>query len=147
MAATAFDSAQPRPVEQVDYRRLLWVAPLAAVVAAIVNAIIFALADAAGLFPDDVLLTSGQPMGLGPVVSVTIIGVVGAVIVYALIGRFSRRPIRLFTIVAAVVLVLSFASPLSIPGAGAGYIAALELLHITTAAIAVGLLTRLARKA
>lgn len=151
MASTALNSAPAQPSEQIDYRRLLWVAPLAAAVAAVVNAIIFLIADAAGLFPDDVLLANGQAINVGAVVSLSIVGVVGAAIVYALTGRLSgrvtRRPIRLFTIIAAVVLILSFASPFLVPGAGAGYIATLELLHVTTAAIAVGLLTRLARGA
>lgn len=144
MTATAFNTTRPHPASQVAYRRLVWVAPLAAVVAAVVNAIIFALVNAAG---SDVLLASGQALGLGPVVFRSIVGGAGAALVYALLGQVARRPIRLFAIVAAVVLVLSFAMPFAIPGAGAGYIAVLNLLHVTTAAIAVGMLTRLARLA
>src|SRR4051812_20315523 len=47
------------------------------------------------------------PLGWGPPVVFTIMGVLGAVIVFALIARFSKRPIRLFRIIALVVLVLS----------------------------------------
>ena len=135
-------TSSARPIERVAFNRLLWVGPLTILAAIVANVIIQQIAVTV-LQPDPLFI----PLTLIAPIVFTFVGVLGAVIVYALIGRFSRRPIRLFTIVAAVALVLSFASPLSIPGAGAGYIAVLELLHITTAAIAVGLLTRLARKA
>jgi Family of unknown function (DUF6069) len=75
-----------------------------------------------------------------------------AAIVYVLIGRFSKRPIRVFRIVAVVALVLSFASPIS-----AAYVFPLSdapdvitvvfllAMHVVAAIITIGLFTTMAR--
>ena len=147
MATSAIATSQPQPAERIDYRRLLWVAPLAAAVAAIANLALYFIADALGAFPDGILLPNGQTMGPAPVISTSVIGVIAAAIVFAVLGRFSARPIRLFRIVALVALVLSFASPFGIAGAGAAYIGTLLLMHVVAALAAIGFFTTLARKA
>ena len=147
MATTAVATSRPQPAERIDYRRLLWVAPLAAAVAAIANLALYFIADALGAFPDGILLPNGQTMGPAPVLSTSVIGVIAAAIIFAVLGRFSARPIRLFRIVALVALVLSFASPFGIAGAGGTYIGALLLMHVVAAFVAVGFFTTLARKA
>ena len=64
----------------------------------------------------------------------------------ALLGRFTKRPLRTFTIVAAVVFVLSLYTPFSIPGAPFAMILALELMHLVVAVIVVAVLTKLGRR-
>ena len=72
--------------------------------------------------------------------------VVRATIMYfAIVALLARRPIRTFRIVAAVVLVLSFATPLTIPGTPLSMILTLELMHVVAAVIIAGMLTMLAR--
>ena len=80
-------------------------------------------------------------------IGVTVMGVVAAAIVFAVLGRFSARPIRLFPIVALVALVLSFAPTFGIAGAGTAYIGTLLLMHVVAALAAIGFFTTLARKA
>ena len=87
-----------------------------------------------------------EPLGLSAVLFASVTGAVSAAIVFALVGQFSRRPIRAFRIVAAVVLVLSFATPLTIPGAPLSMVLTLELMHVVAAACSVGALTTLARE-
>ncbi len=87
----------------------------------------------------------GQPLTLAPVIISSVIGAVAATGVFAAIGWFVRRPIRLFRIVAAITLILSFVSPFSLPGAPAGMILSLELMHIIAAAIIVWALATLGR--
>jgi len=136
-----------RQLERVDYGKIWWVTLVAAGVAAVINAIIFIIGDALGAFPKTVLLPSNnEPLSLGAVIFISIVGVIAGGIVFAVIGRFSRRPIRLFTIVALVFLVLSFSSPFSIPNAPAGYIIALLLMHVVAGLATIGLLTTLARR-
>ncbi len=149
MVTTTTGTAQPQPLasEGVDYRRLLWAAPLAAVVAAVANAILYFIGDALGAFPDSVTVAGDRPMSVAPVIISSIVGVLGGAAVSALIGRFARRPISVFRVVAGVVLLLSFAQPFFIAGAGFGYRAGLILMHVVAAAIAVGMLTTLARRA
>src|SRR5262245_28091751 len=96
-------ASAPLAEERVSWRRLLWVGPLAIVASVIANQIIHFVALALlNISPDF------PPLMIGPPIMFTIIGVLGAVIVYAIIGRLSRRPIRLFRAIALIVLVLSF---------------------------------------
>jgi hypothetical protein len=89
---------------------------------------------------------AGLTMGWGPVVLFTTLGAVGATIVYGVITRYSHRPTRTFTIVAAVVLVLSFGAFLAplpvLSGAPSAAFATLAVMHVTAAATSVGVLRR-----
>lgn len=148
MATSALNPAQPAPSERVDYRRLLWVAPLAAILAAVANAILYFIADALGAFPASVLVPgANQPLTVGPIIFSSLGGTLAGAVVFAIIGRFARRPVSTFRVVAAIVLVLSFAQPFLIPDADFGYRAWLIAMHIVAGVIAIVLLTTLARKA
>jgi Family of unknown function (DUF6069) len=86
-------------------------------------------------------------LDLGPTVMFTVIGVAGAVVVFGLISRFSRRPVRLFRWVALVVLVISLIPDVlvapSIPGATIPGVLTLMIEHVASWAVAVTLLPRL----
>jgi hypothetical protein len=121
------------------------VATLAAAVAAVVvNVILRALAVA--LF--DIPQPEFEPLQLRAVVVSTASGVVAAGVVFAVVARFARDPVRVFVIIAAVALVLSLWAPISLgladppenPGTDAGSIGTLIVMHVVAAAIAVGAL-------
>jgi hypothetical protein len=129
--------------------RLPAVALLAALAAAVVNAGIYFAALGLGLIPEDLPVpTPGgeQPLTVVPVVVGSATGAIGAAVVFAVIGLFSRRPVGLFRIVSVAALVLSFASPLTIPGAPLSMVLSLEAMHVAAWAVIVGLLTVLARR-
>ena len=152
MATMTTPGTQPRSAtdrERLALGRLWWAAPLAAAAAALANAVVYGIAETAGALPDSVLVespTGREPLGLSAVLFASAMGAVGAAVVFALVGWFSRRPIRTFRLVAAMVLVLSFATPLTIPGAPLSMVLTLELMHVVAAVFRVGLLTTLARK-
>lgn len=127
MVSTAISREQGQTDEGIDARRLLWAGPLTALVAAVANAIVFFLARAAGAVPDGYMMPNiNQALTLGPVVGATFIQVLLGAVVFALIGRFAQRPIRLFRIIALVVLILSFFQPiLLLAGAPASFLATL----------------------
>lgn len=131
--------------ERVAYSRLLWVGPLAIVAAVVANLIVRAVAVAA-LRPDPRFM----PLSLVMPIVFTTIGVLGATIVYAVVGRFSRRPVTLFRQIALVTLVVSLIPDLlllggGMPGASIATVAPLIAMHVVAWAIAVRLLTTLAR--
>ena len=90
-----------RPADRVAFNRLLWVGPLTILAATVANVVIQQIAVAV-LNPDPAFL----PLTLMPPIIFTVVGVLGAVIVYAMIGRFSQQPVRLFRRVALVELVV-----------------------------------------
>jgi Family of unknown function (DUF6069) len=106
---------------------------LVAVAAVVVNVLVSVAAKA--LFD---IRDAFEHIELRAVIVSTLIGVLGAAVVRALI-----RSDRTFVIVAAVALVVSLAAPLSVSDEGdAAAVGTLMLMHVTTAAIVVVGFTR-----
>lgn len=114
--------------------RLLRRGLLAAVLATVTNALLLMIASS--LF-GAVVVPPGEALSLGPVVVASAIGAIGAAVVFGVIGRFSRRPIRVFRATALVVLLLSLA-PIPLQGVAGPSAGALALMHVLAAAIVVG---------
>jgi len=124
--------------------RLPWRAGfLAAGLSALTNALIFALAVAAGVFAS-LWLRPDAPgeMFVGPIVLVSVLGALAGAGVYVLLRKWSRQPERTFAVVAGVVLLLSLAAPFAIPGTTVAQGLVLNLMHVVVAAFTVGLLLR-----
>lgn len=130
--------------ERVAWSRLVPVGLLTALVAAVANGVVYLVAAAAGAMPQEIVVNGQGPITLPMVATTSMLGAIAATIVYALVGWFARRPVRVFRIVAAVVLVLSFVPPFTIPGAPPAMVGTLLLMHVVAAAVIVGLLTKLA---
>ena len=114
-------------------RDLLGRTALIAVAAVVVNVLVSVVAKALFDIPD-----TFEHIELRAVVVSTLIGVIAAAVVYALI-----RSDRTFVIVAAIALVVSLAAPLSVSDEGdAAAVGTLMLMHVTTAAIVVFGFTR-----
>jgi hypothetical protein len=88
------------------------------------------------------------PLGVGPVVFWTIVMAVGAIIVFALIGRFVQNPIPLFIIVAFIVYIVAFypdclilfANPPYFPGTSFYSVGTLFSMHAIEAIISICIL-------
>lgn len=122
---------------------------LAAVIASVINLIVWALASAAGIsFAITPPEMPAPPFPLA-VVFATFVGVLLGTLLLTLMPRFSKRPISTWRIVAIVALVLSFGQPLLLttgmmPTAApveAGTILVLEVMHVVGGAVAIYLLT------
>ena len=87
----------------------------------------------------------------GGTVFFTLVPAVIAVLLYALLLRFTRSPERVFTVVAAVVFVVTLVPDFtlipSVPGVTAGQTAVLLVMHAVAAVVIVRMLTGLSRPA
>ena len=111
---------------------------IAAVAAVVVNVLVRALAIALFDIPE-----AFEHLELRAVIVSTLVGVVAAALVYAVIRRLANDPVRTFTIVAIIALLLSLAAPLSVRDEGdAAAVGTLMLMHVLTAAIVIGVFTR-----
>lgn len=112
---------------------------VAVLVADVVNVVITFAAITAGVAP------TLDPLSYGPVLLFTTVGVLGATVVYGLLDRFVAAPDRTFTLLAAVVLALSWVPDAlfvpAMPGGTAAGAITLAAMHLTTAAVAVAALT------
>jgi len=114
----------------------------AGVVAAAVNAALFAT----GLIDQSVVVPTGDPVSLGPVISLSLIpNVLGGLVLWGV--RRAGRTVRLFQIIVVVATVLSFATPFTLPGAPLSMILVLELMHVVAGAAAVFVTPRVAGEA
>jgi hypothetical protein len=132
--------------ETVDNRKLLQWTVIAAVLSAIVNTIVYFIAEAMGIFENVLVTMGGGSMAfvLPPVIGSSIMFIlVGGALMW-LIARFSQRPISIWRIVAIVGLILSLGMPFS-PNAFANapisFYVVLILMHIVAAIITIYLLT------
>jgi hypothetical membrane protein len=128
---------------EINLRKLWWVWPLT-VLASILGVLVVRVLAVALLHPDPMPIA----LGWGAPIMFTLVLVSGAVLVFALVGRFAKHPLRTYQIVSFIVLLLSFipdilyaSSPM--PGASWPTAIALMVMHVVAWAITVGMLTRL----
>ena len=119
---------------------------LGTVIAAVLaNLVVYYIGAAiVGYNPDFVVLATN-----GGTIFFTVIPAIVAVLLYAILLRFTRRPARIFSIIAAVVFVVTlipdFTYIPTVVGASNGQTAILVLMHVVAAVVIVGLLTKFAR--
>ncbi len=128
---------------RVTFRRLRWVGPLVVAIALVVNLLIRAISFA--LFKPSSAFT---PLGVAPVSFWSIVLGIGAVVVFGLVGRFSRRPFSAFLTIALIVYLAAFVPDLLIisinpppfPGTNPTGVGTLLAMHAIEAAITICLL-------
>ena len=138
-----------KSANSVELRKLWWVGPLT-VLAAIVGVLIVRVIARLILQPP---YAPGLAMLMIPIV-LTLVLCTAAVLVFALVGRFAKNPVRTYIIISFVFLVISFlpdiaAASMRMPGAGWPYSITLMIMHVVAGVITVLMLTRftLAEKA
>ena len=127
----------------LQLKKLLWVGPLT-VLSAVIGVLIVRILAVAVLQPNP------APPGLGWVLPsvFTLILCTGAVMVFALVGRFSKNPVRTFLMISSVFLVISFLPDIAVafapfPGAGWPYSITLMIMHVVAGVITVSMLVKL----
>jgi len=127
----------------IQLKKLWWVGPLT-VLAAIIGVLIVRAIAMLILQPP---YAPGLAMIMLPIM-LTLILCTGAVIVYALVGRFAKNPIRTYIIISSVFLVISFLPDIAVasapfPGAGWAYSITLMVMHVVAGFITVYTLIKL----
>lgn len=126
----------------IQLRKLWWVGPLT-VLAAIAGVLIVRVIAMAILPPP---YAPGLAMILLPIV-LTLVLCTGAVLVFALVGRFAKNPVRTYVIISSLFLVISFLPDLAavsapFPGAGWPYSITLMIMHVAAGLITVSMLIK-----
>jgi Family of unknown function (DUF6069) len=132
-----------KSANSVELHKLWWVGPLT-VLAAIVGVLIVRTIARLILQPP---YAPGLAMIMIPIV-LTLVLCTAAVLVFALVGRFAKNPVRTYIIISFVFLIISFlpdvaAASMRMPGAGWPYSITLMIMHVVAGVITVLMLTRL----
>lgn len=117
-------------------------------VAAIANTVLYLIASATGNMPETVLVQpANQPITLLIVVGVSVMTGLVATLVFFLLARFSKNPLRIFYIIAVIILILMAVPSFTLPGAPIGMIVFLNIMHIVEAVVLVSAFTYAYNKA
>jgi hypothetical protein len=106
-------------------------AALAGMAAAFINSILFVLFNTMGIIPDNVFVQENQPLTVVPVIISSIVPSLLAGVVFYLLCRYSNKGYRIFSTIAIILLILSFANPfIAIKSIPLGMGLALNAMHI-----------------
>ena len=127
----------------IQLKKLWWAGPLTVLAAIIGVLVVRTIAVAVLPAP----YAPGLAMIMLPIM-LTLILCTGAVIVFALVGRFAKNPIRTYLIISAVFLAISFLPDIAavsapFPGAGWPYSISLMIMHVVAGFITVFMLIKL----
>jgi hypothetical protein len=127
----------------VQLKKLWWAGPLTVLTAIVGILIVRAIAMA--ILPGP--YAPGLALLMLPII-LTLILCTGAVLVFALVGRFAKKPVRTYLIISSIFLVISFLPDIAavyapFPGAGWPYSITLMIMHIVAGFITVFMLIRL----
>jgi hypothetical protein len=130
-------------ISSIQPKKLWWVGPLT-VLAAVIGVLIVRSVAMTILPPP---YAPGLAMIFIPII-LTVILCTAAVVVYALVVRFAKRPIRAYIIISSVFLVISFLPDIAsvsapMPGAGWPYSITLMIMHVVAGFITVYMLIKL----
>lgn len=131
------------PASSVQLKKLWWVGPMT-ILAAVVGVLIVRAIARAVMNPP---YAPGLEMIMIPIV-LTVFLCTGAVVVFALVGRFNKNPVRTYIIISTVFLLISFLPDFGVvsmpmPGAGWPYAITLMIMHVVAGVITVSMLVKL----
>jgi Family of unknown function (DUF6069) len=120
-------------------------AAIAGAIAAVINAVLFFIFRAMGIFTDDILLQTpqgAQPLGFIPVLISSFVPSLIAGVVCWLMMRYIPNGKLIFQILATVLLALSFFSPSNAaPNAPMSFLIGINILHTVVAGVVIYFLT------
>jgi Family of unknown function (DUF6069) len=129
--------------QKISFKNAILAGLYAGIVAAVVNAILFYIGRAAGIFTDQLEVQPGQVLTVVPVLISSILPAVIAAILFFLLDKFTGKGMLIFTIVSVLLLLLSFMNPfIAIPGITMASGVLLDVMHVT---VVLGLLFFLKR--
>jgi hypothetical protein len=129
----------------IQLKKLWWVGPLTVLAAVIGVLIVRAIAMA--------ILPPPYAPGLEVImasISLTVVFCAAAVIVFALVARYAKNPVRTYVIISSIFLVISFLPDIAVvsmplPGVGWPYAITLMIMHVVAGFITVYMLIRLTK--
>jgi drug/metabolite transporter (DMT)-like permease len=100
----------------------------------VINGALFYIFHFSGIINDDILIDGKQPLTIVPIIFSCLIPSLMAALVFFFMEKFTNNGYVIFSIVALVLLLLSFLSPfMTIKGISVGYGIALNLMHVVVA--------------
>ncbi|HZF65873.1 MAG TPA: DUF6069 family protein [Chitinophagaceae bacterium] len=118
-----------------SFKKIIAAAALAGIISAIVNSMLYSIFHAAGVISNEVYVQEHQPLTLLPVIFSSLVPSLLAGLVFYLFCRYSKDGYRYFSILAIILLIVSFANPfIAIKHIPLAMGIALNMMHIVVVA-------------
>jgi Family of unknown function (DUF6069) len=119
---------------KLNFKQSMSAGLMAAVAALVINVVLFYIFHSAGVIDDKILIDGKQPLSIVPIIFSCIIPSLIAALVFFLMEKFTNNGYVIFSVVAIILLLLSFLSPfMTIKGISMGYGIVLNLMHVVVA--------------
>lgn len=121
--------------QMIDYKRIAIAGTKGIGVAVAVNVVLFYIFSALGVISSDILIpqAGNQPITIVPIVMASIMPLIIATLVFMLLAKFTKQPVKIFGIISLIILVLSFYNPFTIPSVTIAMAVGLNVMHIVVA--------------
>ncbi|OLS25129.1 MAG: hypothetical protein HeimC2_20010 [Candidatus Heimdallarchaeota archaeon LC_2] len=130
-------------IETVDNRKLIKYGLAVIVIAISINSFIYFIADQFDVFSDEVINPSTKnPIPVSEIIFVSIIQMVLGIMGFAIAPEITKKPVRLFRIIAIIFLLLSFSMPFRVEGANVFVIISLMLMHVVAGLLMIVVLPK-----
>ena len=118
-------------MNKLNFKQIIIAGAIAAGVSVVINAILFFIFHYTGVISDDVFIQPNQPLTVVPVIISSILPTLIGACVFFLFEKFSNNGFKIFSIVAIVLMFLSFTSPfMAVQGMPVGYGVVLNIMHV-----------------
>ena len=145
MSATATSLSAYTGSPTVNWSRFALVGPGTVLAAVAANMLVYFIAGTVVAYDAEFLPLAS----VGGAIIMTLAPAIVAVLLYAALLRFTRHPAGIFTMISAIVFIISlipvFTYIPTVPGATTAQAAILVLMHVMAAAVIVALLTSIRR--
>ncbi len=119
---------------KINFKQSITAGLFAGITSAIINLLLFLLFRAAGVLTDTIEVQPGQPLSIAPVLISSIMPSIIGSIVFFIIEKYSNNGYKIFSIIALVLVLLSFLNPfLMIPNVTVPYGIILNVMHVIVA--------------
>jgi hypothetical protein len=97
----------------------------------VINAVLFFVFKAAGVFTDDIFIQPNEPLTIVPVVMASFLPLMVGSVFFFLLDKFTSIGLEIFNIASIAFLLFSLSGPFTgIPGVTTGYAIVLDLMHL-----------------
>ena len=118
---------------KISITKALLTGAIAGGVSMAINAILFFIFRGADIITDSVEIEPGKPMTVILVMFSSMLPSIVGAVVYYFFDKHSNKGFRNFTILAIVLMLVTFANPFFIPNVPLGYAIALNVMHVVVA--------------
>jgi hypothetical protein len=132
---------------KISFKEAMMAWAFAATVSSVLNVVLFFIAHAVGFITDAIFIQPETPLKFYNLIISSIVPSFFAMLVFFLIDKYTKSGFKIFAIISAVLLVLSFVNPFMIKDVTLPYALSLDLMHVVVAGSVVFFAYRAKQKA